>query len=130
MTTLTLKKDKEQTPWQDLKPGDFVTLYNGDICPADIVVLNTSLAKGGGKICWVDTQGVEGFTSYDMKRAVQATRSVRNLLAFSGWLTYEPPNGNISRFKGFIKTDGSFYNEQLSIDNLILRGSVIKNTDL
>ena len=44
-------------------------------------------------------------------------------------LTYESPNANLGSFLGTIKVDGSFHKEYLSIDNLILRGSIIKNTE-
>ena len=62
----TNKHDSNEynTNWESLKPGDILRLRSGDICPADCVVLNTSLTKGGGKICWVDTQSVNGFTAF------------------------------------------------------------------
>jgi len=50
-------------------------LRKDEVVPADIVILDTSLPKDRGNVCWVDTQSIEGFSTYALRRAVQATRS-------------------------------------------------------
>lgn len=47
-----------------------------EICPADIVVLDTNVPKNKDMICWVDTQKIDGFTSFTLKKAVNATRGI------------------------------------------------------
>lgn len=117
-----------EVDWSKLKPGDIIQIKRDEICPADVIILNTSLNKGGGKICWADTQSINGFTQYDLKKCVQGTKNIRSIKDLVARLSYEPPNKKLD-FKGSIKIDGSFHTEQLTMENFIMRGSVIRNTD-
>ena len=41
--------------WKDVKVGSIIRLYTGDIAPADMVVLDTSLLQNKEAICYIDT---------------------------------------------------------------------------
>ena len=47
----------------------------------------------------------------------------------SGKVEYEAPNANLTKFSGYVKLKKDPRPEHLSIENLVLRGSVLKNTD-
>jgi len=55
-------------------------LRKDEICPADIVVLDTNIPKNKDMICWVDTQKIDGFTSFTLKKALNATRGILRLV--------------------------------------------------
>ena len=126
------------------------------MCPADIVVLDTSLIKSRENVCYVDTKIVDGKSLRKVKKAVTLTKrtyeSLRISLNFlliliveknsagkdnfpeyrkrlSGKLEYMAPNRDLDKFEGTLKLKKDPKTEALTIENLILRGSVIKNTD-
>lgn len=47
----------------------------------------------------------------------------------TGKLDYEAPTRDLNHFEGIIKLKKDPKHEQLSINNLILRGSVLRNTE-
>lgn len=105
-------------------------MNDGDIAPADMLLLDSSLTRNGIKVCWVDTQGVDGFTNYEQKRCPESTKNVNNVQEISGKISYALPNADYRDFKGYFKLMKSFYKEQVGVDNFILRGSVVKDVRL
>lgn len=54
-------------------------------------------------------------------------KEYRKLL--TGKMEYEAPSEDFKNFSGYIKLKKDPRPEHLSIENLVLRGSVLKNTD-
>jgi len=50
-------------------------LKRDEICPADLILLDASLPKNRDMICWLDTQAIDGFVTFTMKKALIATKS-------------------------------------------------------
>lgn len=130
------KGEFDDIKWKDLKPGDLVQLKNNEACPADILILDTSLPKNRGTICWLDTQGIDGFTTYTLKKAVQTTKINNKKTDFNayrriltGKIEYEPPSSSVTHCYGYIRLKKDPRAEQIGIENMILRGSVLKNTE-
>jgi hypothetical protein len=47
----------------------------------------------------------------------------------TGKIEYEPPNSSVTHFSGYIRLKKDPRAEQIGIENMILRGSVLKNTE-
>ncbi|KAJ1721958.1 phospholipid transporting ATPase [Coemansia erecta] len=126
------------TEWRHVHVGDIVLLRDGDAVPADLVLL---AASGGDDSCFVETKNLDGETNLKTKAVVPLTahlRSPAQLAAFACAIDAEPPSTQLYAFKGAIRRLGSPAPEEdgasaagrepLGVDNLLLRGSVVRNT--
>ena len=86
------------------------------------MLLKSSEAKG---CCYVETKGLDGETNLKMKFTPNKLKDLDEIHDIS--INCEQPNNSIYKFEGYIKADSETL--PLSIDNLIMRGSSIKNTD-
>ncbi|KAJ2725620.1 phospholipid transporting ATPase [Coemansia sp. Benny D115] len=117
-----------QTEWRHLHVGDIVLVRDGDSVPADLVLLVTS-DEDGGSLCFIETKNLDGETNLKTKSALHSTTSLTSpwrLSQFVSSIRAEPPNTQLYSFKGSIDIGGE--SEPLSIDNLLLRDSVVRNT--
>ena len=143
-----------------LQVGSIILVKRDEICPADIVLLDTSLTKNRENICFVDVSHVNGSNTLETKKACSLTRcnsdgklgsfmlSFHNIIYYiverntngiqdfsryrkrlTGKLDYEAPSTDLNTFEGYLKLTKDPKVEQLTIHNLVLRGSVIRNTD-
>ena len=125
--------------WKNVQVGDFVRIYNDDQIPADIVVLSTSDPDGA---CYVETKNLDGETNLKVRHALQSGRQVRHARDCERadfWVESEPPHANLYKYSGVMhwtqrdanksKQDGVDTSEPISINNLLLRGSSLRNTE-
>ncbi|KAI1408099.1 phospholipid-translocating P-type ATPase [Hypoxylon sp. FL1857] len=121
--------------WKNLQVGDFVRLYNDDELPADIIVLATSDSDGA---CYVETKNLDGETNLKVRQALRCGRSLkhaRDCERAQFLVESEPPQANLYKYNGAIKWEQMMANgpremsEPITIDNLLLRGCNIRNTD-
>ncbi|KAI1278906.1 hypothetical protein F5Y07DRAFT_57542 [Xylaria sp. FL0933] len=122
--------------WKNLQVGDFVRLYNDDELPADIIVLATSDNDGA---CYVETKNLDGETNLKVRQALRCGRTLKHArdcerAQFS--IESEPPQPNLYKYNAAIKWQQSFpgigpkeMSEPITIDNLLLRGCNLRNTD-
>lgn len=122
--------------WKNLQVGDFVRLYNDDELPADVIVLATSDDDGA---CYVETKGLDGETNLKVRQALRCGRTLKHArdcerAQFS--IESEPPQANLYKYNGAIKWQQSFpgvgskeMSEPITIDNLLLRGCNLRNTE-
>jgi phospholipid-translocating ATPase len=125
--------------WKNVQVGDFVRIYNDDQIPADVVIVSTSDPDGA---CYVETKNLDGETNLKVRHALRSGRKIKhardceqtefvieseapqaNLYQYSAaarWTQYNPrsPNG-----------EGQAMAEPISINNLLLRGCNLRNTD-
>ncbi|KAI7829948.1 PRMT5 arginine-N-methyltransferase-domain-containing protein [Kickxella alabastrina] len=109
-----------QTEWRHLHVGDIVLLHDGESVPADLVLLATSEDDGS---CFIETKNLDGETNLKSKVSPPATAhltSPQHLAAFQCTIDAEPPSTQLPL--------ASNSKEPLSVDNLLLRGSVVRNT--
>lgn len=139
-----------------MEVGDIVRLKKGDMCPADIILLDSNDIHNKEAVCYVDTSLVDGKTSLQMKSACAVTQSNDTFAVFSmkfvqflrlvltrthrkqhfteyrkmltGTVEYNAPAVDLSTFTGLIKLKKDPKKGVLSIKNLILRYSMIKHT--
>lgn len=125
--------------WKNVQVGDFVRLYNAEAVPADIVVLNTSDPDGA---CYIETKNLDGETNLKVRQALHAGRKVkraRECERTDFWIESEAPHPNLYQYSGAARWNqkdpknlegpSTEMAEPVSINNLLLRGCNIRNTE-
>ncbi|XP_031472639.1 uncharacterized protein LOC116245034 [Nymphaea colorata] len=85
--------------WDQVRPGDFVKILNGEVVPADTLLLVSSSEAG---ICYVETANLDGESNLKEKRTVTEIShlSTGQLEALRGTVTAEKPTPNLYEFSG------------------------------
>lgn len=125
--------------WKNVRVGDFVRIYNDEEIPADVIILSTSDSDGA---CYVETKNLDGETNLKVRHALHCGRRVRHgrdceSATFS--LESENPHANLYSYNGVVKwnqkdptkpeDEGTLMAESVSINNLLLRGCTLRNTE-
>lgn len=123
--------------WKDVCVGDILKINRNEEIPADVVILNTSSDEG---ICYIETKNLDGETNLKPKMALKSSRCINTIAdieraQFS--VGCEAPSKELYSFRGVLKykgyvsehdTEGTDCSEPVDIDNVLLRGSVLRNT--
>ncbi len=131
----------ESCYWKDVEVGDFIQVQARNIIPADLIIISVA-EKGAiptGK-CFVETKSLDGETSLKSRQALPATfhhvSTVRALESVKGTVSMEHPNRSIHSFQGIVELESgagaggsSSATCEVTKDNVILRGSVLRNSD-
>lgn len=155
VTNATYAEDWETVTWSNLRVGDFVFLEKDDLIPADILVLSTS---DSDNVAYVETKNLDGETNLKSKTGPVGLRFLKDGEACRKgtlWLDSEGPNMNLYSYTGVIllptavqqvisntltevvaigdnelsPTAHEYQSIPLNISNLLLRGSVLRNTN-
>ncbi|PQE33849.1 phospholipid-translocating P-type ATPase domain-containing protein [Rutstroemia sp. NJR-2017a WRK4] len=135
--TPTGKPRFHQDYWKNVQVGDFVRIYSDDQIPADIVILSTSDPDGA---CYVETKNLDGETNLKVRHALRSGRSIkhaRDCERTEFTIDSEPPHPNLYQYSAVARwtqhdsKDGQAEEmvEPISINNLLLRGCNLRNTD-
>ena len=129
----------QKDAWKNLVVGDFVRIYNDDELPADVIILSTSDPDGA---CYVETKNLDGETNLKVRQALRCGRSLkhaRDCERAEFVVESEAPQPNLYKYNGAIKwrqalpgypdDDPEEMTEPMTIDNLLLRGCNLRNTD-
>ena len=125
--------------WKNVQVGDFVRIYNDDQIPADIVILSTSDPEGA---CYVETKNLDGETNLKLRHALRSGRGIkhaRDCEKAEFTMESEPPQPNLYQYSAVARwrqhsskdpnLKGEEMAEPISINNLLLRGCNLRNTD-
>ncbi|KAI9887929.1 MAG: hypothetical protein M1823_000318 [Watsoniomyces obsoletus] len=125
--------------WKNVQVGDFVRIYSDDQIPADIVVLSTSDPDGA---CYVETKNLDGETNLKVRQALHCGRKVKHASdceRTSFVIESEPPHANLYQYSAVVRWQQRDKNhpeaptrdmaEPISIQNLLLRGCSLRNTE-
>lgn len=125
--------------WKNVQVGDFIRLYNDEEVPADVIVLSTSTDDGA---CYVETKNLDGETNLKVRNALHCTRDVkhaRHCERSEFMIESEGPHSNLYSYNAVIRwkqyskkdPDQEPYDmaEPISINNMLLRGCQIRNTE-
>lgn len=122
-----------QDYWKNVQVGDFVRLYNDDQIPADIVILSTSDPDGA---CYVETKNLDGETNLKVRHALRSGRKIkhaRDCEKTEFTIESEPPQANLYQYSAVARWKQQPSDEEMaepiSINNLVLRGCNLRNTD-
>ncbi|XP_034262320.1 phospholipid-transporting ATPase VB isoform X1 [Pantherophis guttatus] len=115
--------------WKDVQVGDFVQLQCNEVIPADILLLYSS---DQNRICYLETANLDGETNLKQRQVVkgfshQNTEFEPEL--FQNIIVCEKPNNDLNRFTGYMEQPDC---TRIGLDNenLLLRGCVIRNTEV
>ena len=94
------------------------------------MLLKSSDPKG---ICYVETKNLDGETNLKTKQTNKEVESVfitdEDFNKLDGYIQCEKPNNAIYKFEGVIKMPQTQNIVPLNVENLLLRGSSLKNTE-
>ena len=116
--------------WKDIKVGDVIRIRNNESAPADLIILSTSEEESK---CFVETKNLDGETNLKARQGLKHTSTIRksaDLLDYKFEVRSEAPSVNMYKYSGSLnweEEDGE-HEEPINIENLILRGSNLKNT--
>lgn len=114
--------------WSDLRVGDIVRINKNENLPADICIIFSSNESG---IAFVDTKSLDGETNLKEKFVSPIFRDFRqeNIGQFEGYMVADPPNDYLDSWEGNIHCESMGIAAPCNIRQLLLKGSVLKNTD-
>lgn len=113
---------------QELEPGMCIRLKAGDVLPADAVLISSDSQDG---VAYVNTFVLDGCTSLVRRVAIEETRHLRSLPDISqlrGSITCTAPSPVLGEFSGFFRCEGHTRLLNLKEEQLMLRGTTLKNT--
>ena len=125
----------KSTQWKQVLVGDILRIRKNEEIPSDILLLKSSTKNN---ICYIETKNLDGETSLRTKRAMSFSSSRINEIADLGRLKFsvstEKPNKNLYSFHGVARCEDpesleKSFSEAATIDNVLLRGSVLRNTN-
>ncbi|KAL7789585.1 hypothetical protein V8C43DRAFT_97371 [Trichoderma afarasin] len=125
--------------WKNIVVGDFVRIYKDDELPADVIILATSDPDGA---CYVETKNLDGETNLKVRQALRCGRGIRHARDCERAqfrIESEGPHPNLYKYNGAIRwqqkvpgyldDEPEEMTEAITIDNLMLRGTNLRNTE-
>ncbi|KJZ73991.1 hypothetical protein HIM_06659 [Hirsutella minnesotensis 3608] len=126
-TTATWRPDWVPVQWQHVRVGDVVRLQRDEAVPADMVLLH---ATGPNGVAYIETMALDGETNLKSKQAcpllAERCASMASLKSAQATVVSEDPNLDLYSYDGKVVVDGQAL--PLSINNIIYRGSTLRNT--
>ena len=113
--------------WHSIKVGDVLKLKRDEPVPADVALL---YANGNEGMAYVETMALDGETNLKSKQAPHALKhcsTISGLKSCHAEFIAEDPNRDLYDFNGSVDIDSK--KMPLTLNDVILRGSVIRNTD-
>ncbi|MGH0181956.1 UNVERIFIED_CONTAM: hypothetical protein FKN15_018838 [Acipenser sinensis] len=107
--------------------GDIVKVTNGQHLPADMVIVSSSEPQA---MCYIETSNLDGETNLKIRQGLSQTASFQSqedLMAVTGKLECEGPNGHLYDFTGTLRLD-NYSPAPLGPDLVLLRGAQLRNT--
>ncbi|KAL0110201.1 hypothetical protein PUN28_013685 [Cardiocondyla obscurior] len=109
--------------------GDFVKVSRDEDVPCDIVLLHSDTPG----CCYVTTSNLDGETNLKMLHVpkVISAMPLSDIVAMEATITCQEPSANLYSFHGKleINNDSETTSGHLTIENLMLRGSRLKDTE-
>lgn len=100
-------------------------MRNREPIPADLVLLESSDSNG---LCFVMTANLDGETNLKL-RQVSTEMNKEDLIQRNCEVKCELPNNHLNNFEGTFKSSGSGASFALSNNNILLRGTQLRNTE-
>lgn len=119
--------------WKDVNVGDFVLLKQDEWVPADMILITSD---GEHNECYVETMALDGETNLKTKfpppELNKLAKYASGLADVKAEITTEDPNNDLYNFEGNVEFPGlsaKVTKYPLNLDNIIYRGSIIRNTE-
>lgn len=123
-----------KTRWKDVRVGDIIKLDCDEWVPADIIILSSTNELGE---VFVETMALDGETNLKSKipniELHKIANKAKNIFNLSGTINSEDPNLDLYNYEGSLELPNintqKLETHALGPDNIIYRGSIIRNTD-
>lgn len=115
-----------RTEWRAIMVGDILHVRRDEPVPADVVLL---YADGEDGLCYIETMNLDGETNLKSRRSLsclQNCRTIEGIRACDALISAQDPSPELHAFTGKVNVGGKTY--PLTLDNVILRGCVLRNT--
>lgn len=125
--------------WKNVQVGDFIRIFNDEPVPADTIILSTSDPDGA---CYIETKNLDGETNLKVRQALHAGRKIRRARDCERSefvIESQGPHPNLYNYNAVARWQQEDPNdpqgqpremaEPITINNLLLRGSNLKNTE-
>ena len=148
----TLKKHrrmkKDQLAWREIRlskvqVGDIVRVKYCEVCPADLLILDTSEQRYNDNIFKTNERKIKGENRIRIKRAIRNldlkqsaldTKSPEYLSrltrTLNGYIEYEPPSGTTERFSGEFKLKNDPKITNITDENILFCGSKLYSKEV
>ncbi|UJR10369.1 hypothetical protein I4U23_014574 [Adineta vaga] len=116
------------TTWLEVKVGDIVKVIDKEYFPADLVLISSGEPNS---ICYIQTSNLDGETNLKVRQGLPQTAHVLSsvqLKELQGTIECELPNRNLYDFAGTLKINSVAFPIPLGPDQILYRGSQLKNT--
>uniref|UniRef100_A0A8C5CZ80 Phospholipid-transporting ATPase n=1 Tax=Gadus morhua TaxID=8049 RepID=A0A8C5CZ80_GADMO len=110
----------QETKWMDMQVGDVVRLKKNDFVPADILMLSSS---NPNSLCYVETAELDGEDRLGLCLGLTSFSHLSTAM-----IDCEEPNNRLDKFTGTMQWSRHSY--PVDLDNILLRGCKIRNTDV
>ena len=111
-----------------IRPGDLLTVKENEECPCDILIIKSSDESG---YLFIDTKNLDGETNLKEKCSVAALKNnkmdERELSNVIGKISTYISDADLNNWEGILNYNNN-KNIVCSINNLLLKGTVLKNT--
>ncbi|KAG7189384.1 hypothetical protein KM043_017031 [Ampulex compressa] len=128
--TVIRNKCMQDINCKDIVVGDLVKVNREDDVPCDIVLLYTTETSGR---CYVTTANLDGETNLKTLHVpkLMSKMSITQIVSMDATITCQQPLADLYTFHGKLEIDNGeeLTNGCLTIDNLLLRGSRLKDTE-
>ncbi|CAF1349117.1 unnamed protein product, partial [Didymodactylos carnosus] len=114
--------------WMNVRVGDIIKVADKEFFPADLIVLSSSEPHS---ICYIHTSNLDGETNLKVRQGLPQTSHIISSLqlkALQGTIECELPNRHLYDFAGTLKLANVAHPIPLGSDQILLRGSQLKNT--
>ncbi|KAG2187569.1 hypothetical protein INT44_005258 [Umbelopsis vinacea] len=118
----------QQVTWKDVHVGDFVKIEQNDWIPADCILLYSPNEEACG---YVETAALDGETNLKKRHAVVTDNQFdtpESLAQLEAIISTELPNADLNNFNGHMQITTNDTICPLTMENLFLRGTVLRNT--
>ncbi|XP_076173411.1 phospholipid-transporting ATPase IF isoform X2 [Ptiloglossa arizonensis] len=125
MVTVIRNKCVQKIQCQQIVVGDLVKVYQNEDIPCDLLLLYST---EDADRCYVTTSNLDGETNLKMVSNLSAVE----VASMEAIITCQHPSSNLYDFHGMLEMNnggGQETSRHLTIDNLLLRGSRLKDTD-
>ncbi|KAK0098029.1 hypothetical protein PV326_011702 [Microctonus aethiopoides] len=129
--TVIRNKCMQTIDCEQIVVGDMVKVSRDEDVACDIILFYSSEPNG---YCYVTTSNLDGETNLKTLQVPKVTlgKSVEEIVAMEALVTCQHPRANLYEFQGKIETnlaDDDCATGSLTIDNILLRGSRLKDTE-
>ena len=114
----------QQKKWADIKVGDLVKVTKDEEIPADLLIV-----KAPKDIVFVSTMNLDGETNLKDRELALDPKDMKDkkLGDLIGKIECDVPNASLEKWDGNLSAFNK--KEALQIKNLVLRGTMLKNTE-